>query len=151
MSANKTTTEKQDTAQRLFDAGFNCSQSVCAALAPDLDVSREDALRVAAALGGGIGRSGATCGAVTGALLALGMKYGMTEADPQAKERMYVVAQEFMERFAERHTALTCKGLLNADISTVEGRRSMKERNTHATVCMGLVGDAVAIAEEMLK
>ena len=151
MSAELTTTEKQETALQLHSRGFNCSQAVCAALAPDLGFTREEALRVSAALGGGIGRSGATCGAVMGALLALGMKYGMTEADPQAKERMYTLAQEYMARFAERHGALTCKGLLNADISTVEGRQSMKERNTHATVCTGVVQDAVAIAEDMLQ
>jgi C_GCAxxG_C_C family probable redox protein len=151
MPTNATMTDKQEAALRLFDSGFNCSQSVCAALASDLGFSRADALRVAAAFGGGIGRSGATCGAVTGALMALGVKYGMTEADPQAKERMYTIAQGFLARFTERHGTVTCKGLLDADIATDEGRRSMHERNTHVTICTGVVADAVAIAEDMMK
>jgi C_GCAxxG_C_C family probable redox protein len=142
---------KADTAQDLFDQGFNCSQSVFATFADDLGMARADALRVAAAFGGGIGRTGATCGVVTGALMALGLKYGMTRADPQAKERMYVIAQEFMRRFEAKHGSLTCKGLLGVDLSTAEGRQQAKERNTHGAVCTGLVSNATTILQEMLE
>jgi len=63
---------KQDQALDLFNRGFNCSQSVAGAYAEDLGLKSADALRMAAALGGGIGRSGQTCGAVIGALMVLG-------------------------------------------------------------------------------
>jgi C_GCAxxG_C_C family probable redox protein len=106
---------------------------------------------MAAAFGGGIGRSGQTCGAVTGALMVLGMKYGMTEADAQAKERMYVIAQDFLRQFAQRHGTLLCRDLVNADISTPEGRAVMRERNIHATVCAPLIAEATALLDEMLK
>lgn len=138
-------------ARVLFNEGFNCSQAVCGAYAGELGVTREDGLRMSAAFGGGIGRTGQTCGAVSGALMVLGLKYGMTEADPKAKDRMYAIAQEFMTRFSERHGTLLCRELLNADITTAEGRQSMKERNTHSTICGGLIEDAAEILDDMLK
>jgi C_GCAxxG_C_C family probable redox protein len=139
-----------DTALVIFGQGFSCSQSVLAAFAPDLGMERADALRVSAALGGGIGRSGGTCGAVTGALMALGLKYGMTEADPAAKERMYVLAQDFMGRFAAQHGTTTCRELMGCDPSTPEGRQAARERDTHHTVCVKLVQDACDLLDEML-
>jgi C_GCAxxG_C_C family probable redox protein len=150
MSGGSVVTKKDD-AVSLFNSGFNCSQSVAGAYAEDLGLKQADALKMAAAFGGGIGRSGQTCGAVTGALMVLGMKYGMTVADPQAKERMYVIAQSFLKHFAARHGSVLCKELLNADISTVEGRAAMRERNTHAAICSPLIADVTAMLDEMLK
>jgi C_GCAxxG_C_C family probable redox protein len=142
---------KKEDAQALFNSGFNCSQSVAAAYAEDLGLTREDALRVSAGFGGGLARTGETCGAVTGGLMALGMKYGMTEADALAKERMYVIAQDFLNRVSARRGSLRCKDLLAADITTAEGRASMRERNTHATVCTPLIAEVTEILDEMLK
>lgn len=141
---------KKDDALALFNAGFSCSQAVAGAYAESLGVKKADALRMSAPLGGGIGRSGQTCGAVTGALMALGMKHGMIEPDAQAKERMYLIAQEFLKRVSARHGSLLCKDLLAADISTPEGRASMKARDTHATVCAPLIAEITVILDEML-
>ncbi len=142
---------KKETAETLFDSGFNCAQSVCAPYAGDFGIEQLDALRMAAGFGGGIGRTGETCGAVTGALMVLGMKYGATTGDPAAKERMYVIAQDFMKRFEDRHGSLRCRDLVGADISTVEGRASMSARKTHANICAGLVAEATELLDEMLK
>ena len=79
-----------------FSEGYSCSQSVLAAFAPELGLDADAALRVSAAFGGGMGRTGGTCGAVTGALMALGLKYGATVADPVAKERTYALTREFI-------------------------------------------------------
>ncbi len=141
---------KKDEALALFDAGFSCSQAVAGAYAESLGVKQSDALRMAAPLGGGIGRSGQTCGAVTGALMVLGMKHGMTSPDPQAKERMYVIAQDFLRRVSARHGTVLCRELLDADISTPEGRASMQQRKTHATVCSPLIAEIADILDEML-
>ena len=142
---------KKDEALALFNAGFSCSQAVAGAYAESLGVNQADALRMSAPLGGGIGRSGLTCGAVTGALMVLGMKYGMTAPDPQAKERMYVIAQDFLKRVSEHRDSLLCRDLLQADITTPEGRAAMKARNTHATVCSPLIADITVILDGMLS
>ncbi len=134
-----------------LSSGFNCSQSVLAALAPQLGLEEEAALRVAAAFGGGIARSGDVCGAVTGALMAIGLKYGATDpADSVAKEQAYSLAQELMRRFRERHGDVMCRPLLGLDVGTAEGRQAAMERGLFASICAPLVRDAVEITREIL-
>jgi C_GCAxxG_C_C family probable redox protein len=142
-------TNHTDLARSRFSEGFSCSQSVLAAFAPDLGLDANAALRVSAAFGGGMGRLGHTCGAVTGALMALGLKYGATVADPAAKERTYAQAREFIARFEARHGATACADLLGVNISTPEGQAAAREANLFKTVCPGLVASAAIILQEM--
>ena len=138
-----------DLALARFREGFSCSQSVLVAFAPDLGLDADVALRVAAAVGGGMGRTGATCGAVTGALMVLGLKYGATVPDKAAKELTYAQAREFLARFGARYGATACSALLGADISTAEGYIALQEAGRFKTVCPELVASAAAILEEM--
>ena len=135
-----------------FAAGFSCAQSVCAAYAPLYGMEREMALRAAGAFGGGMGRSGQTCGAVTGAIIVIGLKYGKTRAEDNAtRETCYALAAEFIRRFEERHGALTCPALLGCHIGTPEGRALAHEKQLYATICANLVRDAAEILEELLE
>ena len=139
-----------DLALSRFSEGFSCSQSVLSAFAPDLGLDLDSALRVAAAFGGGMGRTGRTCGAVTGALMALGLKYGATRGDDKAtKERTYALAREFLARFEARHGVTDCSALLGADISTAEGYSEIREAGRFKTTCPQVVAAAVEIAEQM--
>jgi C_GCAxxG_C_C family probable redox protein len=140
-----------ETANRLHEAGFNCSQSVFATLAPDLGLERETALKIAAPLGGGICRTGEICGAVSGALLAIGLKYGSEVPDPTAKERVYRLGRQFMEHFAERHGSTSCRDLLGCDLSTPEGLNEAREKHLFKTRCPVYIQDAAAAALEMLE
>ena len=63
----------------LFKEGYNCSQSVVAAFADEYGFTREQALRMAASFGGGIGRMRETCGAACGMFLLAGLETGATE------------------------------------------------------------------------
>jgi C_GCAxxG_C_C family probable redox protein len=131
--------------------GFSCSQSVFSVLAPGLGLPLEAALRVAAPLGGGIANSGNVCGAVTGALLAIGLKYGATEgADKESKEKTYALAREFMGRFRARHGDVMCRTLLGHDVNTPEGRALAREQGLFDTLCNDLIRDAVEVAQEVL-
>ena len=138
-----------DMARSRFSEGFSCSQSVLAEFAPELGLDADAALRVSAAFGGGMGRTGGTCGAVTGALMALGLKYGATVADPVAKERTYALTREFIARFEARHGATACADLLGVNIGTPEGQAAAREANLFKTTCPGLVASAAAILKEM--
>jgi C_GCAxxG_C_C family probable redox protein len=134
-----------------FNQGFNCSQSVFVAFAEEFGLDREQALRVAAAFGGGIARTGGMCGALNGALMALGLKYGMTSVEHrEAKEQTYGIAQEFVRRFAEANGVVTCRELLGHDISTPEGRQEIKELDLHNRVCNDLVIRTVELLEATL-
>jgi C_GCAxxG_C_C family probable redox protein len=132
-----------------FCEGYSCSQSVLAAFAPEFGLDADAALRVSAAFGGGMGRTGGTCGAVTGALMVLGLRYGPTVVDTMAKELTYAQAREFIARFEARHGATTCADLIGVNISTPEGQAAAREANLFKTTCPGLVASAAAILEEM--
>ncbi len=97
-----------------------------------------------------MGRMAGTCGAVTAALMVLGLRYGGTSPDRDAKEAAYARIREFAARFKARNGSLVCRDLLGCDISTPEGHDSAKERNLFATACPKFVRDAAAILEEML-
>jgi len=138
------------TAETLHLQGFNCSQAVFSTLAEPLGFDRSLALKIASPFGGGIGRTGETCGAVSGALMALGLQSGYSEPDPQAKERVYALAREYMHRFQERYGSVACKALIGVDLSTPEGLQKAREQDVFKTKCSQFIAGAVEIAEEML-
>ncbi len=141
-----------DLAIACFDEGFSCSQAVFSVFAPQLGLDRVTALKVAGPFGRGMGRMGETCGAVTGALMAIGLKYGQTVGeDKAAKEKSYELARQFAERFNARNRGcLTCRELLGADISTPEGLQKLREKQAFTTMCPKFVRDAAEIVEELL-
>ncbi len=137
-------------AVRRFAEGFNCSQAIISAYAEPLGLEEEIALKIAAGFGGGMGRLGRTCGAVTGAFMVLGLRYGRNSPDQAAKERIYARIREFADRFNARNASLTCKGLLGVDISTPEGHELARKKQLFTTVCPRFVRDAAEVLEEML-
>ncbi len=83
-----------------FNEGFMCSQAVLAAYAGQFSMDRETALKVSAAFGGGMGRMGEICGAVTGAFMVIGLKYGrIAVRDTKALEKTNRLVKEFSDRF----------------------------------------------------
>jgi len=133
------------------DEHFNCSQSVFAAFAPELGMDRILALKIATSFGAGMGRQAATCGAVTGAYLAIALKHGMTDgADQAAKEKTYALVQEFARRFKERQGGLECRDLLGVDLSAPGGLQLANERNLFSARCSGLIRTAAEILDEIL-
>lgn len=120
-------------------------------LGPESGLDRDTALRVAGAFGGGMAGTGQTCGAVTGALMVIGLKYGQTQGeDKQAKEKTYALAREFLERFKARNGALLCRELLGYDINTPEGMQAIRDKGLFDSLCPRLVANAVEILEELV-
>lgn len=106
------------------------------------------ALRVAGAFGAGMARSGDTCGAVTGALMVIGLNHAKTRKDDDdSRERTYALAQEFMDAFRDRNGTLLCRELLGVDVSTPEGMRTVREKDLFRTVCPKFVRSAGEILE----
>ena len=138
-----------DIAVELFAQGVCCSQAVFAAYATEYGLDRDAALKVSAGFGGGIGRMALTCGAVTGAYLVIGLKYGAASGDKEAKEKTYRLVREFAEKFKVRNGSAVCRDLLSCDISTPEGFETMKQKGLHQAVCTRLVCDACEILDEM--
>ena len=135
----------------LHDRGANCAQAVLGAFSENLGLDRESAMRVATGFGGGMGRLAGTCGAVTGAFMALGLARGMRRPEEaEAKEAAYGLVREFARRFTERNGALACRDLLGEDIGTPQGLRAAREKNLFSTRCSGYIRDAAGILEDML-
>ena len=106
---------KSEKARTYFDQGMNCSQAVFAAFADELGLDQETAIKIASTFGGGISRTAETCGAATGALMALGLKHGTnTHTDPAIKAKVYALGQDFLQRFRAQNGALDCRDLLGA-------------------------------------
>ncbi len=143
---------KSEQAAAVFNGGFNCAQAVFATVAPGLGLDAETAARTASAFGGGIARMGSACGAVTGALMAIGLARGAGRPeDKEAKEKAYALAREFVGRFKARHGSIVCGELLGCDMGTDEGRARAKALGLFDSVCPKLVADAVDILENMLS
>ena len=108
--------ERIKRAVELFRAGYNCSQSVCAAFADMYGYTEEQALRMSASFGGGIGRMRMTCGAACGMFVLAGLETGCVKGDDKAgKEANYRVVQQLAEEFAKRNGSLICAELLGLE------------------------------------
>ena len=101
-----------DAAYAWFLQGYNCSQSVVAAFAPQLGLTEETALRLSAGFGAGIGRMREVCGAFCGVVTVLSMVYA-DPTDPKDKSRMYALVQEAAEQYRSRNGgSIICRELL---------------------------------------
>lgn len=101
-----------DAAYAWFLKGYNCSQSVVAAFAPQLGLTEEMALRLSAGFGAGIGRMREVCGAFCGVVTVLSMVYA-DPTDPKDKSRMYALVQEAAEQYRSRNGgSIICRELL---------------------------------------
>lgn len=140
---------KKELAVSIHKEGFNCAQAVFGAFAEDVGLDRETALKTAACFGGGM-RCGEACGAVTGALMALGMRHGSASFTPESKQFAYSKSLEFIKRFREKNGAITCRDLLGYDVSKPEEMKIINEKGLNVTVCMKVIADAAEIVEELL-
>ncbi|MDI6740288.1 MAG: C-GCAxxG-C-C family protein [Candidatus Edwardsbacteria bacterium] len=148
--ASLTRTEQ---AVEYFLQGYSCSQAVCAAFAPSLGLDRDAALKISGPFGGGLARTGSVCGALTGAMMVVGLAHGRVRADDLAtRDRSYALVQEFMRRFKGRNSgALDCRDLLGCDLGTPEGREQAKAMDFHHKVCPKYIRDAGEILETILR
>ena len=135
-----------------FKGSMNCSQAVISVYAEQLGLSRKMALKIAHGFGGGMGRMAQTCGAVTGAFMVLGLKYGNADIhDKEAKERIYGIIREFVHLFESRNSSIVCRELLGCDISKPEGITAARENGLFTSVCPKMVREAVEILDEMIN
>ena len=98
----------KEKATELHESGCNCCQAVLGSCCEDFGLSEEMAYKVGAFFGGGM-RRGEVCGAVTGALMGLGLKYG------DENNRKSMKSLEFMKTFREEYGSILCKELLGKD------------------------------------
>jgi C_GCAxxG_C_C family probable redox protein len=143
---------KAENASATFVKGFNCAQAVLSSFGEEFGLDPVMAYRVAAAFGGGMGHMGDTCGAVTGAFMVIGLKYGLTVADgSQSHWEAFSAVQEFVQEFKSRNGSIVCREILGVDINNRAKFRDAMKQGIPQKICPKLVRDAVEIAEGLLQ
>ncbi len=135
-------------AVKLFKSGFSCSQSVLAAFGPELGLPLLECLRVSSGFGGGMHQNG-TCGAITGALMVLGLRHGPKETTDTARQKVYDHSAELFRRFQARCGSTLCTDLMGCDLSTAEGLQFARDNNLFKAICPKMVRVAAEILEEL--
>ena len=134
-----------------FESGFSCSQAVLSAFAARFGLDPVLGLRVGGGFGGGIARLGKTCGAVTGAIMVIGLKEGQVQAqDEEAKERTYTLVRELVSQFTDLHGSIACRDLLGLDLSRPEELAKARQEDLFHTRCPAFVRDAAKILETLI-
>ncbi|MGA3287384.1 MAG: C-GCAxxG-C-C family protein [Bacteroidota bacterium] len=135
-----------------FKNGFNCAQAVFTPFAKENGISESHALKIASGFGGGMGRLQATCGAVTGAYMAIGVKHGKSLGDTgdEKKEKTYSLVKTFDAEFRKIFSTTLCRELLQCDLNTEEGKKYAADNNLTQKVCERCVQEAVKIVEKIL-
>ena len=102
-------------ARDLFLSGCSCSQAVFCAFAEDFGIEKDAALKLTSSFGGGLGGMRETCGAVSGMLMAAGMKWGYSDVgDLEIKTAHYARVRSLIEAFKQAHDTIVCRELLSA-------------------------------------
>jgi C_GCAxxG_C_C family probable redox protein len=139
-------------AKRLFQDGFSCSQAVFTPYAVEQGIPEEKALKLSQVLGGGVSHMGLLCGAVTGALLIIGLNFGRSRAEDKAsKDLTYTLAQKFCHRFTELHGSINCSDLIGCSLKTPQGLALANEKDLFEKYCTGFVEDACRLLEEIIE
>ena len=142
---------KSDEAYRHFMSRFTCSAAVFSAFSGELGLDADMARKIACGFGAGISRTGNVCGAVSGAIMVIGLKYGKTEpGDEAATELTRALVRQFIREFTARNGSVSCTALLGYDLSDPEAFSAAKESGLFLTRCPALVRDAADILEKIL-
>jgi C_GCAxxG_C_C family probable redox protein len=131
---------------------WNCAQSVLGVFCDDLNLNRETAMKLASGFGAGMARKQEVCGAVSGAVMVIGLKHGQAREDDKAgKEAAYRLSRELMDRFQAKFGSCLCRELLpGLDLATEAGHMRYKAEGWSERVCRPCVRAAVRILEEIL-
>ncbi|HOG46940.1 MAG TPA: C-GCAxxG-C-C family protein [Anaerolineae bacterium] len=128
-------------AEHFGDHGYNCAESALYGVATALRLPLDDAvLKAATPFGGGIGRAGCVCGALSGSVMALGLALGRTTPDAAQKDLAYERAQRLWQRFVERAGAEDCRELNTLGFDLPD----------HKALCTRFVAIAAELAAEEL-
>jgi C_GCAxxG_C_C family probable redox protein len=131
--------------------GFLCSESCLMALTKCQGVEDPLIPRIATGFGAGIGLNGEICGAITGAVMGLGIRYGRERLDPAEKQKPYWYSTELLKRFRAEHGEIRCSALLGLDIAKAEDLEEYYRRNLWVNKCTRFILSATGIARDIVE
>lgn len=142
-----------DKAKEFFEGGCNCCQAVFCAFREQTNLSKEDAMRLSAGFGGGMGRMREVCGAVSGMIMVLSNKFASTDPNDHAKKKeLYALIQQAAGEFKEENGSIICRELLGLSEKSSDPNPEARTKEYYKKrPCSELVHCAAAIAERYLN
>jgi len=135
----------------MLEHHLNCAQSVISTYCEEFGLDRNLGLKVAMGFGGGMARTGKTCGAVTGVYMILGLSQRINENNARESiERTYKLIRDFNREFKALRGSLDCKDLIKFDLALPEQQAEARDKHIFVTVCPDIVRDAAKIMESLL-
>ena len=146
-------TSKAEIALRKFEEGYHCAQSVAYAFADEMNIDKNVLMTISTGFGAGFGRKQEVCGAVSGAVIILGAKFGRKDNEPTDKmEKTYSEVQKFINEFTNEKGSIKCLELLSGcNLQTEEGQKLFKDKNLKREVCNACVELACKILHRQLN
>ena len=138
-------------AAKRFLEGYNCAQSVLLTMFEHWDGESDLIPKIATAFGGGIGRCGSVCGALTGGVMALGIKYGTNEPSLEKRLKAYELAHKFYKRFEKQHGSVLCRELIGYDLSNPKELEEARKAKVLEEKCVNFVRKAVETLLELTE
>jgi len=129
---------------------YLCSESVLLAVSSWLDIQSELIPKIATGFGAGIGGRGLVCGAVSGGVMALGLRFGRDEVK-ETTVRPYWFARELLECFEKEFSSVICRELTGCDLTTEEGRKKYAEERLWDTKCRRYIESVTAIVYDLIS
>lgn len=138
-------------ANELFRSGFNCSQAIVAVFSEEYGFPAETAIRMAYPFGRGMGGCGCTCGALTGAMMVIGMKYGTAGQNETDKMKLArEKTRRLIEIFESEHGTTLCNDLTGFDQRKLNGPELMAMLPHFHNTCRKFLETVVTFLEEEL-
>ena len=132
--------------------GCNCAQAIFTAYCEDFGIDKKLGLKIACSFGGGMGHTGQVCGAVSGALLVLGLIYGQDNTeDKYSKAMNYLIVKDVMARFRKLNGSINCSDLVQYDLSNDKQLNNARQTGVFVSVCSKYVNDAVKLLNEVIQ
>ncbi|MFX0091363.1 MAG: C-GCAxxG-C-C family protein [Candidatus Hodarchaeota archaeon] len=137
-------------AVQMLNKGNNCAQAIFSTFGPALaDIDEKTCLKIAEAFGGGIARTGHVCGALTGATMVLGLKYGGNKGEGQ--EKVNKVVREFLNEFKSIYGSIICNELVGFDVATITPEKiEQVQKEGGFNKCIKIVEDVAILVEKRL-
>lgn len=143
--------DRVEEAKDLFESGFNCAQAVLLSFCEELGLPKETASKIACPFGGGIGGHGKTCGALTGAMMVFGLKYGSASStDLDSKKNSREKAHLLLDHFKEKHGSCNCKDLIGCRLYELNTEELTVKRHFIHSTCHGFIETVIVFLEEEL-
>lgn len=142
---------RAEKAKKQFEKWGHCAPAILSTYSEQLGLEKALALKIACGFGAGIGRMGRTCGAVTGALMAIGLKHGQVNlADEESRQRTYTLVKEFVDRFTALYGSVEYKELIGYDLSDSGELSLARESGVLKNKCPNFVYNSARILEDIL-